>query len=83
MKKIIFALAAVVISSAAIIGLCSFINEKETETAICTTLHTHAQGKNCTGTVGCDCSGWSPITNGDEWQKNYCRRCGHHKNYHR
>ncbi|MDO4930171.1 MAG: hypothetical protein Q4E59_03450 [Bacteroidales bacterium] len=41
------------------------------------------QGDHCTGTVGCDCSGFSPITNGDEWQKAYCKRCGHKRSCHK
>ena len=34
-------------------------------------------------TKGCDCSGFAPKTNGDEWEKAYCKRCGHHKRYHK
>ena len=45
--------------------------------------HTHAEGQHCRGTVGCDCRGFSPINNGKEWQKEYCRHCGHKKSYHR
>ena len=41
------------------------------------------KGKHCTGTVGCDCSGFKPITDGDEWEKSYCKRCGHHKRCHK
>ena len=37
----------------------------------------------CNGTVGCSCSGFAPITNGDVWQESYCRRCSHHKRYHK
>ncbi len=40
------------------------------------------RGKHCSGTVGCDCSGFSPITNGYEWQKEYCKKCGHKKSCH-
>ena len=40
-------------------------------------------GKRCNATVGCDCSGFSAITNGEEWQKSYCKRCSHHKKYHK
>lgn len=43
----------------------------------------HSQGKHCNGTVGCDCSGFSPKTNGDEWEKAYCKKCGHKKLYHK
>lgn len=41
------------------------------------------KGKHCSYTVGCDCSGFAPKTNGDEWEKAYCKRCGHHKKYHK
>lgn len=45
--------------------------------------HVASQGARCTGTVGCDCSGFSPITNGDVWQQAYCKRCGHHRRCHK
>ena len=41
------------------------------------------EGKHCNGTVGCDCSGFAPITNGEVWQQAYCRKCGHKKSVHR
>lgn len=41
------------------------------------------QGKHCNGTVGCNCPGFSPITNGEIWQREYCRHCGHKKSYHK
>lgn len=41
------------------------------------------KGKHCTYTEGCDCSGFSPKTDGDEWEKAYCRKCGHKKSYHK
>lgn len=41
------------------------------------------KGKKCNGSVGCDCPGFSPITNGKEWQKSYCKHCGHKKSNHR
>jgi len=79
-RKIAIALA---LSVAAIVTLCSFttrseaVTEKETHTHIC------CEGSKCTGTVGCSCSGFSPITDGKEWQKSYCRKCGHHRSYHK
>ena len=45
--------------------------------------HVHAQGKHCNGTVGCDCPGFKPKTDGYEWQKAYCRYCGHKKSVHK
>lgn len=41
------------------------------------------KGKKCRGTVGCDCSGFKPITDGDVWQEAYCKKCGHERRYHR
>lgn len=32
-------------------------------------IHMITQGKHCTGSVGCSCTGFSPITNGDVWQQ--------------
>lgn len=41
------------------------------------------KGKHCRGTVGCACSGFEPITSGDLWQREYCRKCSHKKSYHK
>ncbi len=41
------------------------------------------KGKKCRGIVGCDCSGFKPITDGDVWQQAYCKKCGHERRYHR
>lgn len=41
------------------------------------------EGSHCTGTVGCNCSGFSPITNGEVWQQSYCKHCGHKKSCHK
>ncbi|MDO5527697.1 MAG: hypothetical protein Q4F85_16620 [Prevotella sp.] len=45
--------------------------------------HVTAQGKHCTGSVGCSCTGFSPITNGEVWQQSYCKHCGHKKSCHK
>lgn len=45
--------------------------------------HVAVQGKYCTGSVGCSCTGFSPITNGDVWQQAYCEHCGHKKSCHK
>ena len=68
-----------------IVGLSSFTSHSEKTTEFETPVHTHVscQGKHFTYTVGCDCSGFSPKTNGKEWEKSYCKRCGHHKKYHK
>lgn len=84
-KKIMFAISAIVVTTITIVGLSSFTSQSEKATESKTTVHTHVscQGKHCTYTVGCDCSGFSPKTNGKEWEKSYCKRCGHHKKYHK
>lgn len=40
------------------------------------------RGKHCSGSVGCDCPGFSPITDGAEWEKSYCKHCGHKRSSH-
>lgn len=84
-KKILFAASAIVVSVATIIGLSSFTSNVKNETGLELSVQTHVscQGKHCTYTVGCDCSGFSPKTDGKEWEKSYCKRCGHHKKYHK
>ncbi|MBR4295095.1 MAG: hypothetical protein IKT53_08930 [Bacteroidaceae bacterium] len=74
MKKMICAVAVMVVSATMVVGLCSFVSHAESD-APC-------EGKHCTYTVGCGCSGFSPKS-GDVWEKAYCRRCGHHRNYHK
>ena len=47
------------------------------------TSHVSSQGTHCNGTVGCNCSGFVPITDGEVWQQSYCKRCGHKKGNHK
>lgn len=84
-KKMIMALGALVIIVVVIVGLYSFFVQTEDAETVNKSVpaHVDSQGKHCTYTVGCNCSGFSPKTSGDEWEKAYCRRCGHHKKYHR
>lgn len=84
-KKIMFAVASVFLSTITVVALSSFTSKSSNATESESTVHTHVscQGKHCTYTVGCDCSGFSPKTNGKEWEKSYCKRCGHHKKYHK
>lgn len=42
-----------------------------------------SEGPRCNGTVGCNCPGFAPITNGNEWEKTICRYCGHSRSSHR
>lgn len=41
------------------------------------------KGTHCSGTVGCSCPGFEPITNGDVWQESYCKHCNHKKSSHK
>ena len=84
-KNIIFSVVVFLISTTTIVVLSSFTSQVENTTEIVSTVHTHVscQGKHCTYTVGCNCSGFSPKTNGNEWEISYCKRCGHHKKYHK
>lgn len=68
-----------------VFALCSFVSNNAViqEDVVTTDAHLQVQGKHCNGTVGCDCSGFSAITGGEEWQKSYCKRCSHHKKCHR
>ena len=81
MKKIICAISVFVVSMVVVIGLCSFVSKTEVKCEVCT--EAPCQGKHCNGTVGCDCPGFSPKTDGDEWEKAYCRHCGHHRRSHK
>lgn len=81
MKKIICTVSAVLVSAVVALALCSFSSGMETTSDGCA--DASCQGKHCTYTVGCDCSGFSPKTDGKEWEKSYCKRCGHHKKYHK
>lgn len=41
------------------------------------------KGRHCTYTVGCDCPGFEPITDGDVWEQSICKHCKHPKKYHK
>lgn len=79
--KHFFAVVAVAVVS--VIGFCSFTNQNISSNEIVEDVHVHAQGTHCNGIVGCDCPGFSPITNGDVWQQAYCKHCRHKKFYHK
>ena len=40
-------------------------------------------GKHCNGTVGCDCPGFEPKTDGKVWENSVCKHCGHLRTYHK
>ncbi len=78
------ALAAVVAGAAVSMNASSkSVDNHEIEACVEYCVHTHASGKHCTYTVGCSCSGFSPITSGKEYEKAYCKKCGHHRSYHK
>lgn len=85
MKKLILSLVIITGCSVAALGLCSFASSNQEVSTVAVHTHSHAasQGKHCNGTVGCDCSGFSPITNGKEWQKSYCKNYEHMKSCHK
>lgn len=41
------------------------------------------RGKHCSGSVGCSCSGFAPITDGDVHDESTCKRCYHKKSVHK
>ena len=84
MKKIV--LGFVMVMMAAVTASVSASSHKENCTVhdvISVTTNVATQGTHCSGTVGCDCKGFSPITNGDVWQQAYCKHCGHKKSCHK
>ncbi|MCD8296587.1 MAG: hypothetical protein LUC88_03345 [Prevotella sp.] len=83
MKKTILCSVAMIALIAYTTFAKSFNNDYNTLNQHNITTHVCMQGQHCSGTVGCNCPGFSPITNGDVWQQSYCRHCGHKKSYHR
>lgn len=84
MEKRALFVVAIVVSVITIGGLSFYMSDigrVEAQSEI--NADVSSKGKHCSYTVGCDCSGFSPKTKGKEWEKSYCRRCGHHKKYHR
>lgn len=80
-KRIIVSVCAVVALSLVGIGAIMRYNATHHDENECVALgSTEAR---CNGTVGCGCTGFSPKTNGSEWEKSYCKKCGHHKRNHR
>ncbi len=83
MKKVIFYYATMI---AMIVSVSAFATARHNELAVhdqdCTT-HVHMEGKRCSGTVGCSCSGFKPIMNGKVWQQAYCANCGHKRSVHK
>ena len=63
-KKIAITFVTLAVTAAAILTLSSFTSHRELPSE--THTHVSCQGKHCTGTVGCDCTGFSAITDGKE-----------------
>lgn len=84
MKKMIFGFTALMTMVAAVATFATAVNEiNKGQTRQSEATHLTLQGTHCNGTVGCGCSGFSPITNGDVCQQAYCRYCGHKRSVHK
>ena len=84
MKKMIFGFTALMTLFAAVASFATGINNiRSGQDYFSVATQLTSQGSHCNGTVGCSCSGFAPITNGDVWQQAYCKHCGHKKSCHR
>ena len=84
MKKNIIRMAAVLTMAMAMSAFTVASSDKEAtpeRQQLASTMT--MQGMHCNGTVGCDCSGFSAKTDGKEWEKGYCKKCGHKKSCHK
>lgn len=79
-KKIAIVVCGIAFVAMAALGTLMHVNATEGNEVEDVVLG--ATGKHCNGTVGCSCSGFKAKTNGSEWEKSYCKNCGHHKRYH-
>lgn len=84
MKKLIICFVVLMTMVAAVTTFAAGINNiRSGQAYLPDALQLSMQGTHCNGTVGCNCPGFSPITNGDVWQQAYCRHCGHKKGVHK
>ena len=85
MKKTIWIVGSIVLIAAVVVAVLLLTKPKaqSAQEEATPTLNMSIQGKHCNGTVGCDCPGFEPILDQQEWKKPYCKKCGHHKNNHR
>lgn len=81
MKKIVSVFAAMIAMVASVTVVAKV--RKDSGCAYHHAIPVAVQGKHCTGTVGCGCTGFAPITNGEVWQQAYCKYCGHNRSCHR
>ena len=83
MKKMVLSFAFMMTVGMAVATFASSNNNHYGKTEIAVTSQRTMQGTHCSGTVGCGCPGFAPITNGDVWQQAYCRHCGHRRGCHK
>lgn len=84
MKKMIFSVAVVMTMIVSVSTYASVCEEgKNAHHHSIGTTHVATQGARCSGTVGCACTGFAPITNGKVWQEAYCKHCNHHRSCHK
>ena len=84
MKKLIVCFAVLMTMVAAMTAFATGIkNIHSGQAYLSAASQLSMQGTHCNGTVGCSCSGFAPITNGDVWQQAYCKHCGHKKSSHK
>ena len=84
MKRKIFGFIAVLAFATSVSVLANVHNDGSVGCdQVCVMTQVSSEGTHCSGTVGCSCSGFSPITNGEVWQQSYCKHCGHHKRCHK
>lgn len=81
MKKMVFAFAVMIASVTVLAN--SYKNSCSAHNHNVLSTHVAVQGKHCTGSLGCSCTGFSPVTNGEVWQQSYCKHCGHKKSCHK
>ena len=86
MKKMIFSFTVLMAMVTAVATFATSVNhmrEGQTYFTMAGQSQVALQGTHCSGTVGCGCPGFAPITNGDVWQQAYCKHCGHKRSCHK
>lgn len=84
MKKMVFGFAVLMILAVAAAKFAAGIDNIRTgQKYLSVASQLTSQGTHCSGTMGCSCAGFAPITNGDVWQQAYCKHCGHKKSCHK
>lgn len=84
MKKMVMGITVLLVMIASVTTFATAVNVLSAgQEYISVASQLNMQGAHCNGTVGCNCRGFAPITNGAVWQQAYCRYCGHKKNSHK